>query len=463
MDLMNLIWKKRPKRTAKPIYLLTEEYAGVSANAKINALYNAFTEAGADAHLLSNLCDIAWLLNLRGNDIESTPVFFSYFWLSAKERILYTQKESLSGEIEDYLSKLHVKIRDYELIYTDLKRKRISTVMLDDTIVNQSLYHAFLSKVSFLFQKNPTELMKAVKNEVEIKNTKKAHLWDAVAMCRFLYEVKNELKIEEYDEYTLSQHLLTLREAQPGFIEPSFETICAYGENAALMHYTATIEKSTPLEKKGFLLVDSGGHYKEGSTDITRTIVLGPITEEERHGFTLVLKASIRLMMARFPMGVSGENLDVLARGVMWQEGLDYRCGTGHGVGHILGVHEGPNSFRWRLKPNASMTPIIPGMITTDEPGLYEEHQFGIRTENELLCVIDDKTEYGQFLSFENLTLVPIDIEAIDISMLSDSELLFFNVFHAKVYEQVAPHLNTQEAKWLFEVTKPLVKDEKGN
>jgi len=455
-DLFNDLWKGRPERPASSVWILEKQYAGLSAQAKIGALRNHMEEAGADAHVINSLVDIAWLMNLRGNDIPCTPVFYSYVYLTAGKCVLYMQKASLTPELKAYFKKLHVTVRDYEKIYEDLGKENVKNVLVDPEMINASLILSFKKSVKFIEKKNPTEIMKAVKNSTEVKNTKEAHIKDGVAVCKFIYALKNTLDIENMNEYEAAEVLLHLREEQEHFLEPSFETICAYGENAAQMHYTATAEKNSQLHKKGFLLVDSGGQYLEGTTDITRTIVLGELTREEKEAFTLVLKSSLRLMEAKFPDNVTGENLDVLARGIMWKEGLDYRCGTGHGVGHILNVHEGPNNFRFRLKDGMNVYPLTPGMITTDEPGLYEEGKYGIRTENELLCVKDVKTEYGQFYSFENITMVPIDLEGILPEKLTEDEKRQLNVYHATVYETISPYLTKEEAKWLKEATKSI-------
>ena len=459
LDLISRLWNDRPAKAAEPLWILEDAYSGKKAGEKLAAVRDHMEEAGAEGFLLTDLTDIAWLLNLRGNDIECTPVFYSYVWMTENVTILYLQKSAIDPEVEKYLTDMGVIVKPYNEIYNELPNANVRSVLLDPEIVNAELVEKLGTDVRLVEEKNCTERMKAVKNPVEVENTKKAHLVDAVAMCRFLYQIKaGVIDVEAYDEYTIGELLYRLREQGEDYIEPSFGTIAAYGKNAALMHYAASREKKSPLHKKGFLLVDSGGTYMTGTTDITRTIVLGDITPQQKRDFTLVLKAAMRLKMAKFPLGEAPQLLDVLSRGIMWQYGLDYRCGTGHGVGHISSVHEGPNAFRSKINSMADILPLEPGVITTDEPGLYYEGEdgYGIRTENELLCVLDEKTEYGQFCRFENITLVPIDLDGIDVSMLSEEERHELNNYHAKVYEAVAPRLNADEAKWLKEATRAI-------
>ena len=456
-NVMDKVFSNRPKLPSEKLFILKDEFSGKSASDKLSDVRKHMKEKKADIFFLSSLCDIAWLLNLRGNDIPCTPVFYSFLLLSMDEGKLFINEEAVSKEIRDYLEGLNIKLCPYESVYDALSEDRGKAVLLDSDTVNERIYESFGEGTNFIEEINCTEVMKAVKNETEIKNTKKAHVIDAVAMCRFLYEIKTgKIDIEKEDEYTIGEILYRLREEGEGYIEPSFPTIAAYGENAALMHYTATPEMKSPLQKRGFLLVDSGGTYFTGTTDITRTIALGELTKKEREDFTLVLKSSLRLMRARFLDGTTGQNLDILARGVMWERGLDYKCGTGHGVGHVLAVHEGPNSIRWKIEnaPDFTAHPLKPGMITTDEPGLYFEGEYGIRIENELLCVEDIKNEYGRYYSFENITLVPIDLDAIEPSMLTEEEKDQLNAYHEEVRKTIAPLLNEDEAKWLSEATR---------
>ena len=453
-NLIDKLWKERPALPCKPMWVVKKPYAGVSAKSKIKQVFEVMKEKKADAFLLTSLYDIAWLLNLRGDDISSVPVFMSYFYLTFHDATLYVDKKSLNAEVKKHLEKNQITVKGYEDIYKDLKHVKEKNVLLDPAIVNAALISAFPKKVSFVEDANPTELMKAIKNEVEQENTRLAHIKDGVAVTKFIYWLKQNIGKMEITEVSAAEKLLEFREAQEHFIDVSFDTIAAYGPNAAMMHYEATPESYSVLEPKGFLLVDSGGHYLEGTTDITRTIVLGPLTEHEREAYTLTVRSHLRLLDAHFPDGATGQNLDILARGPMWDLGLDYRCGTGHGVGHILNVHEGPNSFRWRMTDRMRVWPLKPGMITTDEPGLYVEDELGVRIESELLCVEDRKTEYGQFYKFENLTFCPIDLDAIDVDKLTYLERKSLNDYHKAVYEKLAPLLTKEEAEWLKHETR---------
>lgn len=456
-DLVSRLWADRPAKSCQPVWVLEDRFSGVSVDEKISAIREHMKEEGADGFLLSNLTDIAWLMNLRGNDIECTPVFYSYVWITQDVAILYVQLKELDPEVEKYLSDHHIIVKPYNEIYSNLGSFTAKIVAVDPEIVNAELIEKLGADVTLIEEPNVTERMKAVKNPVEVENTKKAHVIDAVAMCKFIYQLKTGvIDVENEDEYSVAEILYSLREQGEDYIEPSFGTIAAYGPNAAMMHYAPTKEKKSPLHREGFLLVDSGGTYKWGTTDITRTIVLGPISDQQKRDFTLVLKAAMRLKMAKFPGGTTAQILDVLSRGIMWDYGLDYRCGTGHGVGHILSVHEGPNAFRPKINSMSAVFPLTAGVITTDEPGLYYDGEYGIRTENELLCVEDEKTEYGQFYHFENITLVPIDLDGIDVSMLTEDERKELNTYHARVYETIAPKLTANEAKWLKEATKAI-------
>ncbi len=455
-DLLDLFWSDRPSLPKKPIWILEDQYAGRSVEDKIAWLRGQMVEKGAKAHLLTSLYDIAWLLNLRGDDIACVPVFLSYVFLTEKEAILYVDAASLSDDVRAYLAEASIQVRDYNAIYEDLPCITVDSVLIDDEIVNYKMTHLLPSGVRLIVDANPTELEKSVKNAVEIENTKLAHIRDGVAVCKFIYYLKKNIGTLPMDELSASEVLLNFRKEQEHFLDVSFDTIAAYGPNAAMMHYEATPEKYSPLLEEGFLLVDSGGHYLEGTTDITRTIVLGPISDLMREYFTVTLRSNLRLAAAHFPEGATGQNLDVLARGPVWDMGLDYRCGTGHGVGHILNVHEGPNSFRWRMTDRMRVWPLKPGMITTDEPGLYIEDQFGIRHENELLTVEAEKTEYGQFYKFEPLTFVPFDLDAVDVSMLTYLEKQTLNEYHHAVYEKISPYLDEDEKAWLRDATRAI-------
>lgn len=456
INLIDPLWKDRPPLPKRQAWILGKQYAGATVKKKLSQVYAKLGEAGADGLLLSDLCGIAWLLNLRGDDIRHVPVALAFFYMTKKKRILYIAPESVDERVKEHLRRNHIHTRPYEKIFTDIRKLRCKRLMLDGQSVSAALANATPRGVKHIYAKNPTEELKAKKNRTEIANTLKAHIRDGVAVTKFIYRIKTGIGKEPLSECMAVRILHELRKEQKHFIDESFDTIAAYGANAAMMHYEPDQARDVKLEPKGFLLVDSGGHYLEGTTDITRTICLGKLSEEEIHGYTLTLRASLRLMAARFPKGVLCQNLDVLARGVFWEEGLDYRCGTGHGVGHVLSVHEGPNGFRWRITEKLPACELLPGMITTDEPGLYEEDKFGIRIENELLCVKGDKTEYGQFLQFDNITVAPIDLDAVDVSLLNEDEKRTLNAYHKKVYETLAPFLTEDEAKWLKNETREI-------
>ncbi len=455
-DLVDEIWTDRPALPAGKVWELPVVHAGKSRLEKLTSVREKMTEYGCDGYLLTDLCSIAWLLNLRGDDIPSTPVFLSYIHITKDAATLYVNNDILSDEIKENLAKDNISIKGYDDVYKDVANYSEKQILLDDGVVNFALLNALSDSVKPYYEVNPTELMKAVKNETEISDTTKAHIKDGVALTHFIYWVKNAAKSGKISEVDAAEKLRSFREAQDDFLDVSFETIAAYGPNAAMMHYSATPEKYSMIEPKGFLLVDSGGHYIDGTTDVTRTITVGELTEEEKVDYTTVLRCHLRLMEAHFPKGATGQNLDILARGPVWDRGLDYRCGTGHGVGHILNVHEGPNNFRWRIQSKANAWPLMPGMITSNEPGLYIEDGYGIRIENEVLVVEDVKTEYGQFYKLKNLTVAPIDLEPVIVDMLTQYEREAINNYHKFVYETLSPYFEGEELEWLKHETREI-------
>ena len=457
-DLIGLIWDDRPPLPCAEAFVLSDEYAGKSAAEKIADVREAMAKAGADIHLLTSLYDIAWLLNVRGNDIDYVPVVLSYLALTAEECFWFVQEAALTPAVREHLDAVGVKTRPYESFYDYAAAIAPSAkVLLSRKVCSTRLCAALAGGVEVIDRENPTVLMRAMKNAVELRNTRLAHQKDAVAMIRFIRWLKENVGKTTVTEISAADYLEARRREQPGFLELSFATICGYGPHGAIIHYGATPETDVPLAAEGLLLVDSGGHYLEGTTDITRTIALGPVTDEMREAFTRVLRSHLALAGARFLHGCTGLNLDILARGPLWEAGLDYRHGTGHGIGHILNVHEGPNGFRWKPSPERSEGSVLEeGMITSDEPGLYFEGKFGVRTESELLCRKGELTEYGQFMFFENLTYVPIDLDAVDITMLNETERRALNEYHAMVYETVAPLLEEDERVWLREATRAI-------
>ena len=507
LDLCGEIWTDRPGLPERPIYRLLPEQCGEDAKDKITRLRAAMEKKKADCHVLTTLPDIAWLLNLRAGDIAHVPVFLSFLILTRKGLSLFVRDEILSDEIKEYLKGIDVLVCPYDAFYDALEAiPQGEKVLMDQTQANYRTFQALGGDAERIIDEpNPTELMKAQKNQTEISSTRQAHLKDGVALTKFIYRLKqmakaaeqtslNELSSDSAEqtgqnelpsvfaeqasqadrkadlsplvdpadgtpltEYTAAQMLDGLRAEQEGFLETSFETISGYEQNGAIVHYQAQKETAATLYPKGFLLVDSGGHYKEGTTDVTRTIALGPVTESQKHHFTLVLKGCLKLADARFLKGTGGRNLDILAREALWKEGLDYNHGTGHGVGHLLNVHEGPNSFRYKTIPGSKDDDTMrPGMITSDEPGLYLTDQYGIRIENELLCVEDEKNAYGQFLRFEVLTLAPIDLNAVDPALLGTYETQILNAYHKRVYDSLSPYLDEPERAWLVKATRAI-------
>lgn len=457
-DLIDLIWKDRSALSRKPLFLLEEKYSGKSTAEKLKELRGAMEAEGANVHILTSLYDIAWLLNIRGGDIDYVPVVLSYLVVTEKECIWFLQEEIVDEKTAAYLKENQIATRPYDDIYSYVKELPSDVcVLMNGCTVNYRITASLKPEITVVDKPNPTELMKAVKNPVEVDNTRKAHIKDGVAFTRFMYWLKTNIGKIPMTEISASDYLEQCRRAQENFIDLSFDTICAYGPNAAMMHYAATPESDAKLKPEGFLLVDSGGHYFEGTTDITRTMALGPITDEMRLHFTAVCRSNLALANAKFLYGCTGLNLDILARGPLWDMGIDYKCGTGHGVGYILNVHEGPNGFRWRVVPERHDNGTLEeGMITTDEPGVYLEGKYGIRTENELVCHKAEKNEYGQFMCFENITYAPIDLDAIDPNELTGREKKMLNDYHALVYKTISPYMTEEENEWLKKYTRAI-------
>lgn len=457
-DLIGDIWKDRPMLSAEPVWILSERYAGQPASEKIANLRAAMKKAYANVHIITTLDDIVWLLNIRGNDIPCNPVVLSYLMVTEENLFFYVNPKVISDEVRAYLGSLGVTVRPYNDIYADAKALKGERILLEKSRVNFAIYEALREQNQIIDRMNPTVYAKAQKNDTEIENMKKAHITDGVVMTKYIYWLKKNIGKIPMDECSVADHLDQLR-LDHGALDISFTTISAYGENAALCHYHAVPEHCASLQARGLYLVDSGGQYYEGTTDITRTIALGPVTDEEKEHYTLVLMSMLRLGHVKFLEGCSGLSLDYVAREPLWKRGLDYNHGTGHGVGYLLNVHERPIGIRYRVVPERQdSAPFMPGMVCSDEPGLYIEGSHGIRTENLVYCKKDEKTEYGQFLSFEYLTYVPIDLEPVDVSLMEEQDLVWLNEYHAQVYEKIAPHLDAEEAAWLKEVTRPLQK-----
>ena len=452
-DLVGEIWENRPARSMKEVWALDDACTGKSRREKLTDLKAAVKEAGADAHVLADLSDIAWLMNLRGNDVLCSPVFLSFFLLDGEDAYLYIDAEKVPDPIRASLAADGVALRPYENIFADVAALDGSRrVLLDPATVSYALIGGV--KGETVEKSNPTELPKAMKNETEQKNAKAAHVKDGAALVRFLIWLKSHVGKEAITEISAADKLESFRKAQPGYLEPSFEPIFGYGPHGAIVHYSATPETDAPLRPEGLLLFDTGSQFLEGTTDVTRTVALGPVTDDMKRDFTMVLRGHLRLLAARFKKGCSGVSLDVLARSPLWERGLDYNHGTGHGVGALLNVHEGPQRIHYQAF-SAPQT-LEPGMITSDEPGFYLEGQYGIRHESLLLCVKDAENEYGTFYRFEPLTMCPFDLDAILPEEMTEEERAVLNAYHKTVRETLSPVLDEDERRWLEIATREI-------
>ena len=457
-DLVNDIWEDRCSLPTEKAFLLGIEYSGESFSDKLSRIRAVMKAKKATTHILASLDDIAWLFNIRGRDVKSNPVVLSYAVITIDSVYLFIDKNKIGKDIRAELSKENVQIKGYEEVYEFIKNIDENEVVLIDTSkVNYAIYNNIPSNVQKIEERNPSILFKSIKNEIELKNIRNSHIKDGVAFTKFMYWLKNNIGKIEITEISATQKLEEFRREQDKFIEPSFSTIAAYKDHAAMMHYSATEESNYKLEPRDLFLVDSGGQYFDGTTDITRTIALGPIPENVRKDFTNVVRGMIRLSKAKFLYGCRGYNLDILARGPLWEEGVDYKCGTGHGIGFVLNVHEGPNGFRWKVREDIDDSCILEeGMVTTNEPGVYVENSHGIRIENEIVVRKAEKNEYGQFMDFEVITFAPIDLDAIDESLILKDEKVYLNNYHKQVYDKISPYLNEEEKQWLKTYTREI-------
>lgn len=441
---------ERPEFPISPTEVLSEELTGESVSSKLQRIREKIRDIGGDALFLNKLDDIMYLYNIRGGDIECNPVLMSYAYISMDRSILFIQNGAVNPRLETFLRESGTEIRDYLTVDLFIRELQYGTrVMMDPGQMNYSFYRMIKKRTGNVINAmNSSAEMKAVKNETEIKNMRKIYLKDSLAVTRFILKIA-KAEDSEYTEMDAADLLLSLRKEIPEFRDLSFPTISAYGENGAMMHYEPGHDHEVPVEKRGFLLVDSGGQYNGGTTDVTRTIVMGDLTEEEKHDYTLTACSMLRLMNAKWLSGCTGRNLDILARERMWNEGMDYKCGTGHGVGYILNVHEGPQNIRWKAAANEAE--LKPGMTVTDEPGVYKKGKYGIRIENVLLVKNNEKTADGQFLSFENLTFAPIDDKGIDRSIMDEREIEMYRRYQKEVYEALEGYLSDEERKELKE------------
>lgn len=462
-DLVGEIWTSRPAMSCEPIWSLDVKYAGKSTVEKLSDLRDAMKKNKAQIHLMTALDEIAWLFNLRGNDIVNNPVFLSYALITQDEAYLYVQKEAIKEdtkmgkEVCAALAEAKVQVKEYAEFLQDVAALKNEKILLERKKASFAVCESIDASCRIIDEMNPCATMKAVKNATEIENMRKAHLKDGIAVTKFMYWLKHTIGTCDMTEMTAAHKIEELRAEQGNYIEPSFVTIAAYKENAAMCHYHPSDEVCKKLKPEGLLLVDSGGQYLEGTTDITRTYALGPLTEKEKEYYTIVAAAMLKVSTMKFLHGCRGINLDYTIREAFWKRGLDFAHGTGHGVGYLSNVHERPNGLRWKVVPERQDSAVIePGMICSDEPGLYFAGDFGTRTENLILCVEDEKNEYGQFLKFEFLTKAPIDLEALDTRFMDDADIERLNIYHKDVYETISPYMNDEEKEWLKHVTREI-------
>ena len=457
-DLAPEIWTDRPDLPSGRITVLDEELTGKTTIDKLDDVRAKMKEVKATGFLLTKLDDIMWLFNIRGCDVKRNPVALSYAYITETDATIYIQDKALDDVSRDYFRGIGVIVKEYDILISDLKELSGVNILIDCRYISYAIYKAICDNNELIEKYNPTEIMKAIKNPTEIANMRDIYLKDSVAVTKFIYWVKKNIGKIPMTEISASDYLEDLRRKIPGFLDLSFDTIAGYKANAAMMHYTATEDNYAVLEPEGMLLVDSGGQYLGGTTDVTRTIVLGEISDEIKRHYTLVAVGMLELTNANWLYGCSGRNLDILARKPLWDIGMDYKCGTGHGVGYILNVHEGPQNLRWKYTDGLIEVPFEDGMDITNEPGVYIEGSHGIRIENVLIAHNGEKNEYGQFMYFETLTFAPIDPLAMDTSYMTDAEIEMYNKYQQSVYEKISPYLDAEEAKWLKEETAPLKK-----
>ena len=462
-DLAETVWTDRPLLPCHDMYVLPDELCGKSFKDKLSEVRKKMQEYGTKVHLLSKLDDIMWLTNLRGNDVECNPVALSYAVITMDSFTLFVQGKEITDEVRTYCDNVGIALKEYSEVLDHVKdMKAEGNILFDKRNTNFLTFKVLLDKAKkedlrLINAKDPTEDLKAAKNDVELRNIREVYLRDSAKLTEFIYWVKNTVGKEPVTEYTAAMKLDSMRAELPGFIELSFPTISAYNANAAMAHYEATKDNAAKVEKQGLLLVDSGGTYMGGTTDVTRTIVVGDLSEEIKKHYTLTVCGMLRLANASFLEGCTGKNVDILARGPLWNAGIDYKHGTGHGIGYILNVHEGPQNIRWRFTPGQNEAPLVPGMIVSDEPGVYIEGSHGIRIENILEVVSGSENEYGKFLHFAHLTYAPIDLEAIDTKYMDDSDVRALNAYHKMVFEKVSPLIKDEAVLgWLKEATREI-------
>lgn len=450
-DPFAAIWNDRPAIPLNPIFILPEKYAGESAHSKIERICSAVEKAGAKSLLVASLDTIAWIFNIRGNDVKCNPVAVSYAYISRNETILFIDPKKLSAETIDYLHNEGVTLAEYTKV-NDYVSKINTSVCLDGNKISFSLYNTIPKNCRIIDIPSPADLMKSVKNETEIEGFRNAMERDGVALVKFLMWLEKSVPKNEVTEIKITEKLVEYRSQQANYVGESFDTIAGYGPNGAIVHYHVTPESSADVKPEGFMLIDSGAQYFDGTTDITRTVAVGPLSEQMKKDYTMVLKGHIGIATAIYPQGTRGSQIDILARKTLWDNGLNYLHGTGHGIGHFLNVHEGPQNIRMNENP----TTLQIGMVTSNEPGLYRAGKYGIRIENLVLTRGETTTEFGDFYSFETLTLCPIDTTPIIKEMLTDKEIVWFNEYHKYVYDRLSPSLDDEEKGWLKEKTNEI-------
>lgn len=455
-DLIDSIWKDRPVLSEEPAFELGVEYAGETVASKLNRIRQYMKECGATTHILTTLDDICWTLNIRGNDIEFFPLVLSYAVITMDKMVVYINEAKLSDEIKSNFAKDGIELRPYNDIYEDVKKiDKNEVLLIDPSKLNYALYNNLPEGAQKVEKRNPEILFKAIKNETEIKNIRVAQIKDSVAHVRFMKWLKENIGKEKITEISASEKLDSFRAEMGNFIRPSFEPISSFGEHAAIVHYTSSPETDVEFHEGTFYLSDTGAGFIEGSTDITRTFALGEVPAIMKEHFTLVAISNMQLANAKFMYGSTGQVLDILARKPFWDRNLNFNHGTGHGIGYLLNIHEAPTGFRWQHRAHEAH-PFEAGMIITNEPGIYIEGSHGIRLENELLCQAGEKNEYGQFMYFEPITYIPMDLDALEPSMMSDEDKKLLNDYHKLVFEKVSPHLNDEEKEWLAKYTREI-------
>ena len=455
-DLIDQIWEDRPPLSDKPAFFLEEKYSGESSAHKLERVRKIMKDNGATVHIIASLDDTGWLLNVRGDDIDFFPLLLSYSIVRMDSVDLYVDETKLNDRILEEFKKVNVTLHPYNDIYEDIKKLDASeTALIDPMKMNYALYKNIPCKI--VEAANPTILMKAMKNDVELENIKEAHIKDGIAITKFMYWIKTRYDKEDITELSSADKLTSLRAAQEGYIRDSFEPLCAFADHAAMMHYSPSKETDVVLKEGAMFLNDTGGGYYEGSTDITRTFILGSIDQDMKKYFTAVVRAMMNLSRANFLYGCHGYNLDVLVRQPIWDLNIDFQCGSGHGVGYLGNVHEPPTGFRWYVVPSKNdHHQLEEGMVITDEPGIYEDGKFGIRIENEFIVRKGELNKYGQFMHFETITFAPIDLDGIDPEEMTKSEREWLNNYHKDVYEKIGPHLTDEEREWLKEYTRAI-------